>query len=183
MAFILTITMMFCGFGSTEAFAMELSEDINNSNQITSVAADSDFAYNTNLVYGTSKFVSMGESFRNKEDFAVLHLNNDLRTHRVLLKVSFQKLTVRRKNAKGIFLDPDNGEGNVKLALYVSVNGGTPKKFYHNEYEEQPWQIEIPNVPSGATVRVVAEAFTADNSTSNGNYRSILINYFEAYFD
>lgn len=106
MAFILTITMMFCGFGSTEAFAMELSEDINNSNQITSVAADSDFAYNTNLVYGTSKFVSMGESFRNKEDFAVLHLNNDLRTHRVLLKVSFQKLTVRRKMLRESFLIP-----------------------------------------------------------------------------
>lgn len=179
--FFMAVMMLFCQITSINAYAKE--EDVQPAETEASVQSVSGYAYDQVLSYGQASYVCTGEAFRNKENLAVLRLNGDARTHRVILKVAFEKQTSRTQNHSSQWVEADNGIGDVKLALYVSINGGVAQKFYRNAYDTQPWQFEISNVPSGATIEIIAEAFTADGYTSNGNYRSIMIKYLEAYFD
>ncbi len=180
---LLTIAMLISSIGTTEVFAMNVEDTpvMEKTKNFQNTTA-SGYAFESTLNYGKSAYVAVIEPFRNIEKLSYVKLNDDDRTNRLILKASFAKLTKDAMNNSGQWVSADNGLGEVKLGLYVSINGGTPKKYYYN-YDGKPWQFEIKNVPKGAVITITADALTADGYTSNGNYRSIIINYLEAYFD
>lgn len=184
----LAIVMLISSIGTSKVFAMDLEDSLVRedafSKTVTSTqsATASGYVFESTLNYGNATYIALMEPFRNMENLCYVKLNDDDRTHRLILKASFKKLTSATQNESGNLVAADNGLGEVKLGLYVSINGGTPKKYYHN-YDGEPWQFEITGVPKGAVITITADAFTADGYTSNGNYRSIFINYLQAYFD
>lgn len=143
---------------------------------IPAYAADTSRSGYLNLGYGEAKYLTVSTLVNHRTYIYIgtIKLPNDARVHRIIYKAAFVKSS------------DDAGIGSVDLKVQFRRNGSSiyDKTFTAGTNDAGvTGQQEVTGVSMGQEIEVWLDASSTNPAQSNGNIRSILVNYFEVYTD